>query len=98
MYLPQMLLHRNPSVFKNPKEFLPDRWENTTKEMKDSIMMFSLGQRNCPGQSLALVELYSAIPKLLTAYTFELEAEGRLEYFTTMKRVGARLKASKVQV
>jgi cytochrome P450 len=98
VYLPQLLLHRNPAVFKDPAEFLPERWENATKAMKDSIFMFSRGQRNCPGQSLALVELYSAIPKLLTAYTFELEAEGRLEYFTTMKRVGARLKASKVQV
>ena len=95
MYLPQMLLHRNPSVFKNPKEFLPDRWENTTKEMKDSIMMFSLGQRNCPGQSLGISELHSTIPKLLANYEFELEDEGKLQFSTTLRFTGARLKVSK---
>ncbi len=44
MYIPLMLLHRNPSVFERPKEFLPERWENATKKMRESMMTFSLGQ------------------------------------------------------
>jgi len=44
MYVPTMLLHRNPSVFDRPKEFLPERWENATEEMRASVMPFSFGQ------------------------------------------------------
>jgi len=96
--LPQVILHRNPAVFKDPAEFLPERWENATKAMKDSIQMFSLGQRQCTGQSLVLVELYTAISKLLAAYEFQVEKEGELKYFSTLAYYGCRVKASKVQV
>ncbi len=44
MYIPTMLLHRNPYVFEKPKEFLPERWENPTEEMRASVMTFSFGQ------------------------------------------------------
>ena len=97
MYMPQMLLHRNPAVFKDPKQFYPERWEKPSKAMKDSLMMFSLGMRNCPGQSLAMAELHSMIPKILVPYTFELEAEGELKFATTMRYANSRLKARKVE-
>ena len=97
MYIPQMLLHRNPAVFKDPKNFHPDRWEKPSKAMKDSLTMFSLGMRNCPGQSLGMAELHSMIPRLLVPYTFELEAEGELEFATTMRYASSRLKVRKVE-
>ena len=96
VYMPQILLHRNPGVFKNPADFIPERWENATEAMKSSMMTFSIGKRNCPGQSLALAEMYCILPKLLAEYKLELEDEGKLECYTTMGYIGARLKASKI--
>ena len=96
VYLPQLLLHRNPRVFKDPATFNPERWENATEAMTASVMPFSLGQRNCPGQSLALVEFNSMISKLLTEYSFQLEKEGNIFFHTNMGFVGASLKASKM--
>ncbi|KAI0506385.1 cytochrome P450 [Xylaria bambusicola] len=50
-------MHRNPEVFPNPDEFNPARWENPTKEMKDSMMAFGGGTRICLGMHLAYIEL-----------------------------------------
>ena len=38
-------LHRNPEVFPEPDEFIPSRWEQPTKAMKDSFMAFGGGSR-----------------------------------------------------
>lgn len=38
-------MHRDPNIFPNPHEFHPSRWENPTKEMKDSFIPFGKGAR-----------------------------------------------------
>ncbi|KAI0433186.1 cytochrome P450 [Xylaria sp. FL1042] len=50
-------LHRNPEVFPNPDQYNPARWENPTKEMKDSMLAFGGGSRACIGMHLAYIEL-----------------------------------------
>ena len=91
-----ILHNRNPTVFTNPKAFEPERWENATKEMQQSVMMFACGLRDCPGQSLAMAELYTAIPKLLAEYQVDVESEGKILQFVIMGYVGARLKFTKM--
>jgi len=76
--------------------FRPERWEDADKSMREAFMVFSLGNRNCIGQSLAMAQIYSTISKLLANYSFEVEDEGELDYFLTLKYVGCRLKASMV--
>jgi len=95
--VPFIVPFRDPVIFKDPETFHPERWapENVTKQMQDALIPFSLGNRNCVGQTLAVAELYSTIPKLIAKYDFEIDAEGELEYFLTMKYIGCRLRAMK---
>lgn len=42
--------HRDPDVFQNPDEFLPERWlGEVTPEMKRNYVPFSKGSRRCLG-------------------------------------------------
>lgn len=58
--------HRDPKVFPQPDEFLPNRWlhNNSNGEMNDAFTPFSLGPRNCIGQNLARVELLLATSRI----------------------------------
>jgi len=96
--IPYIIPFHDPATFKDPETFYPERWEpeKITQQMKDAFIPFSLGKRNCVGQSLAMAELYSTIPKLVSVYDFEVEVEGKIEYFLTMKYKGCRLKATKI--
>ena len=96
--MPQILSHRNPTVFEDPDSFLPERWENADKVMHDSLFTFSRGNRSCVGQSLAMSELYAIIPTLLSRYDFEIVDEGKLAFFFTLKYAGARLKVSRASL
>lgn len=44
-------VHRNPDVFGNPDEFIPDRWlgENG-RALERWLLSFSRGPRSCLGQ------------------------------------------------
>ena len=41
-----LMLFRNPDVFAEPERFLPSRWENPSREMRDAFIPFSLGRQN----------------------------------------------------
>ncbi|KAJ5036242.1 hypothetical protein NUH16_004112 [Penicillium rubens] len=58
-------LHRDHAIFPDPDNFNPERWENTTKEMKDASLPFGGGSRICLGIHLARMEL-----RLATALFF----------------------------
>jgi cytochrome P450 len=56
---------RDPTVYPNPDEFVPERWMDAAKvtnSMKTLFMPFSQGSRACLGKSLAIMEL-----KMITA-------------------------------
>jgi cytochrome P450 len=88
--------NRNPSIFEKPDDFCPERWEDPTKAMLDQLAPFSVGPRSCPGRSLAMAEINSTLPRLLEGYSFEVVEEGELDFFLTLKVLGARLKATKL--
>ena len=95
-FVPMILPHHHEETFKDPENFRPERWEKEDDKMRAALMSFSLGNRDCIGQSLAVAEIYSVLPRLLTDYKFEVEEEGNLEHFLTLKYVGARLKPIKI--
>jgi len=95
-YFPQLHVNRNKTMYPDPERFYPERWENVSPEMKDARFGFSVGHRNCVGQSLAVSEMHSVLSRLSSEYKFEIEAEGQLENFLTLKYLGARLKASTI--
>ena len=53
--------------------------------MREALLPFALGVRNCIGQYLALSEIYSVLSRLVTDYKFDIENEGYLEHFLTLK-------------
>ncbi|GJC95980.1 cytochrome P450 [Colletotrichum higginsianum] len=59
-------LHRDEHAFPDPYRFYPERWENTTQEMRDCTMPFGGGARTCLGRHLARIEL-----RLITARFFK---------------------------
>eukprot|EP00977_Amphora_coffeiformis_P011961 scaffold2917_cov191-Amphora_coffeaeformis.AAC.54 len=97
LFMPQILPHRDANVYApDPDTFRPERWLKATDDMNESLVSFAVGPRNCIGQSLAIAELESVLPRLLLAYDFTLEEEGKLEYFLTLKFRGSRLNATKI--
>ena len=92
-----LMLFRNHDVFADPDKFLSDRWEEPTREMLDAFQPFSLGRRNCVGQSLARAEIFGIVARICSEFELEVEEEGRVDFYLTVKPVGARLRARKVR-
>lgn len=55
-------LHRNPDVFPNPEEWLPERWLDAKKEAQDKMMhwfwAFGSGGRVCIGRHFAMLRTF----------------------------------------
>ncbi|CAN7992527.1 unnamed protein product [Ixodes pacificus] len=66
-------LHRNPEHFKDPEEFVPDRFmgHETTRRHPFSYIPFSGGPKNCLGQRFATVESKLLLAKVLSKFTIE---------------------------
>ena len=91
-----LLLFRNPDIFTNPDSFIPSRWKNPTKDMKDAFHPFSMGRQNCIGQSLARAETVAVVARICSEYELSVECEGSSDCSLTLKPMGTRLKARKV--
>lgn len=67
-----LTLHRNPYVWPNPDDFIPDRWLNgqADKIGKNAFRAFEQGPRNCIGQELAMTELKMLL--VLTVRDFDI--------------------------
>jgi cytochrome P450 len=94
--MPQMLHNHDSRLFEDPDTYRPERWENASKEMLEATHPFSYGNRNCPGQSLAMAEINLILPKLVSRYVLDLVDEGKPDFFLTSKFSGARLKVREV--
>lgn len=92
----QMLMNRNPYYYEDPEDFKPSRWKNPSSDMTASLMPFSLGRRNCVGQSLAKSELVDVLASLCSTYHFTVANVGTAVMVLTYKPVDARLFVSKI--
>ena len=65
-------INNNPNIFPNPNEFDPSRWLDHDgmfkTSMKDQIITFGKGKRSCIGKSLARMEIFLMLIKLLRKY------------------------------
>ncbi|KAB2070642.1 hypothetical protein ES319_A08G168800v1 [Gossypium barbadense] len=63
-------IHIDPQVYSNPKEFLPQRWENH-QPRAGSFLPFGAGSRICPGADLAKLEISIFLHYFLLNYELE---------------------------
>lgn len=56
---------RDPAVFENPDEFIPERWLKSNKNDQDKLFCFGSGPRCCLGRQLVWAIIKSVIMKLL---------------------------------
>ncbi|RXG60015.1 cytochrome P450 2L1, partial [Armadillidium vulgare] len=72
--LPSILLcHNDPDYWEDPKSFKPERFITSDGKLdinKEGFLPFSLGRRNCIGESLARMELYFFIVGILQTFEF----------------------------
>lgn len=72
--IPQWSAYQSAENFTLPKAFVPERWlEDSANQSyrKDAFQPFSLGPHNCPGRSLAFLEMRYILARLV--WHFDLE-------------------------
>ena len=59
VFISPYFIHRHPNFWQNPNEFHPDRFSkrNAKNINRYTYFPFSLGQRRCPGEIFALIEM-----------------------------------------
>ncbi|XP_075543418.1 cytochrome P450 2C20-like [Dermacentor variabilis] len=64
-----MTAHRDHKLWKNPDEFDPTRFLNpdgtATTKRPDGLLSFAVGRRICPGENMAMVEIFLYLTTLL---------------------------------
>lgn len=68
------VMGRHPRYWENPTEFHPERWESEEEGINSALTYFpfSLGPRNCIGQTFALMESKVVLARFLQHFRFKL--------------------------
>lgn len=84
-----LLIHSDPSIFPQPKEFRPERWIENPR-LDKYLVSFSKGTRQCVGMSLGYAEIYLLMAEVFRNFgTRECRLDGDrgvLELFETDQR------------
>ncbi|HRJ75487.1 MAG TPA: cytochrome P450, partial [Anaerolineales bacterium] len=65
--------HRDASIYENPNQFIPERWEKINPTAYEYIP-FSTGIRSCVGMPLALMEIPIILAMVFQKFRLELSA------------------------
>jgi cytochrome P450 family 6 len=88
VFIPLIGLHRDPEIYDNPLEFIPERFENSPHGNGKAKGLFYLpfgdGPRNCIGSRLGKLQAKLGLALILQKFSFELQdktlAYGELEF------------------
>ena len=72
-------IHRNPSSWERPEEFIPERFENITIDYKGQdfeFVTFGSGRRGCPGMAFAIASTEFIITNLLYWFDWKFVGDG----------------------
>lgn len=75
VYVNVLAIHRDPRVWENPDEFLPERFLDNDIQYKGhdfEYIPFGTGRRICPGMNMAVTTLELVISNLLYSFDWEL--------------------------
>ncbi|RGP79802.1 hypothetical protein FLONG3_2116 [Fusarium longipes] len=81
--VPQFAAFNSSHNFKNPEQFVPERWLGDPLYANDSravLQPFSMGPRDCIGKNLAYVEMRLILTRLLWKFDLELLPESKNWY------------------
>jgi cytochrome P450 len=70
-----VFIHRNPDIFPNPSEFIPERWLDSGKlerRLDHYLVAFGKGSRNCVGLNLAFAEMLLALASVVAYFEMDL--------------------------
>ncbi len=95
-------LHRNPDVWDNPNDFIPERWtdEKTKDISKYAYIPFSTGPRICIGNSFATMEANLLLATIAQQYQFRLTPNANVvpqPFITIFPKYGLPMTAHKRQ-
>ncbi|CAL0330852.1 unnamed protein product [Lupinus luteus] len=75
VYINAWAIHNDPELWKNPKEFLPERFENNDVDFKGKhfqFVPFGFGRRGCPGLSFGITSVEYVLANLLYWFDWKL--------------------------
>lgn len=72
LVVPKWSIHRDPELWPEPEKFDPERFnpDNECERHAASYIPFGIGPRQCMGRKFALLELKTALCKLIFKYEF----------------------------
>ncbi len=73
--------HHDPTLYPEPKRFLPDRWLSITPSAYE-YLPFGVGSRNCIGMLFAERALRLILPMILQRFRFSIPAGTRIDRLT----------------
>lgn len=79
--IPIYIIHRDPSVWENPDDFIPERFakENQKELHKYAYFPFGGGPRFCIGNNFALMEMQIIVAMLAQRFRFKLQSGKTVE-------------------
>jgi len=86
VYVNAWAIHRDPNAWKDPDEFLPERFLDNTTDFRGQdfeFIPFGAGRRICPGIHMAIASLDLILANLLRSFDWELPAGMRKEDIDT---------------
>ncbi|KAK7390171.1 hypothetical protein VNO78_25470 [Psophocarpus tetragonolobus] len=86
VYVNAWAIHRDPKAWKNPDEFLPERFLDSTIDFRGQdfeLIPFGAGRRICPGVTMAVASLDLILANILNSFDWELPAGMRAEDIDT---------------
>ncbi|KAG5053863.1 hypothetical protein JHK85_006373 [Glycine max] len=75
LYVNAWVIHRDPESWKNPQEFIPERFLDSDVDFRGQdfqLIPFGTGRRSCPGLPMAVVILELVLANLLHSFDWEL--------------------------
>jgi cytochrome P450 len=81
VFIPMIIINRDPEIWDNPGEFRPSRFEEKGTDFtsaKDGFFPFGYGTRTCIGNTFAQVESAIVVCKLMKKYIFEPDPNFRI--------------------
>ena len=94
LYLSHYVMHRHPSLWKDPDTFRPERFlDGSEDDVASKFHPFSKGPRDCIGKYFAMLEAKQAVAKLCLSFDFDcVDLDEEISYkVTSTPMKGARI-------